>query len=175
MQAIETLKGHSMKYLKTMAWALVSGVAACSLASDGRVHQVKAAVAAPEQKAWGIAGNGRSATRTVEITMTDNMRFTPAHIEVRQGEVLRFVLINKGRMMHEMVLGTQQELDRHAAQMLKFPGMEHDEPHMKHVSAGRRGVLAWNFNRAGEFAFACLIPGHYQAGMRGTITVRAAP
>lgn len=163
-----------MKYLKTIAWALLSGVATCAVASEGRPHAAKAAVAAPEQKAWGIAAKARSATRTVEITMTDDMRFTPAHIDVRQGEVLRFVLINKGRMLHEMVLGTQQELDRHAAQMQKFPGMEHDEPHMKHVSAGRRGVLVWNFNRVGEFAFACLIPGHYQAGMRGTITVRAA-
>lgn len=164
-----------MKYVQFIAGALLMGAAAVAVASDAPVRPGKAVAHAPEQKTWGVAATAKSATRTVEIVMSDDMRFSPAHIEVKQGEVLRFVLRNKGRILHEMVLGTQQELDRHAAQMLKFPGMEHDEPHMKHVSAGRRGVLVWKFNRAGEFAFACLIPGHYQAGMRGTITVRAAP
>ena len=55
--------------------------------------------------------------------------------------------------------------------MLKFPTMEHDEPYMAHVLPGESGDLLWKFNREGSFDFACLIPGHYQAGMRGTITV----
>lgn len=74
--------------------------------------------------------------------------------------------------MHEMVIGTRDELDSHAALMLKHPNMEHDEPWMAHVEPGRSGDLVWTFNRAGEFEFACLLPGHYQAGMRGTIRVR---
>ena len=55
--------------------------------------------------------------------------------------------------------------------MRKFPGMEHDAPHMAHVAAGKRGSIVWRFNRPGEFDFACLIPGHFEAGMRGTINV----
>ena len=74
--------------------------------------------------------------------------------------------------MHELVIGTRQELDEHATLMAKFPGMEHDEPYMAHVAPGKTGALVWNFNRVGEFDFACLIPGHYQAGMVGKINVK---
>ena len=69
------------------------------------------------------------------------------------------------------VLGTKRELEAHAALMLKFPGMEHDEPYMAHVRPGQRGEIVWTFNRAGEYEFACLIAGHYQAGMFGRVTV----
>jgi uncharacterized cupredoxin-like copper-binding protein len=56
--------------------------------------------------------------------------------------------------------------------MVKFPNMEHDEPYMAHVNAGQQGDIIWHFNRPGEFEFACLIAGHYQAGMRGKIVVQ---
>ncbi|MSQ51653.1 MAG: plastocyanin [Betaproteobacteria bacterium] len=124
-----------------------------------------------EQQAWGIAGDAKAARRTVEITMLDTMRFSPEKIEVRQGETVRFVVKNAGKQMHEMVIGTKKVLDEHAALMLKFPSMEHDEPHMAHVAAGKSADLIWQFNRAGDFDFACLIAGHYQAGMRGSIKV----
>jgi len=126
-----------------------------------------------EQKPWGIAGDAKGA-RTIEVRMTDDMRFTPDRIQVRQGETIRFVVRNQGKVLHEMVIGDRQSLAEHAALMLKFPGMEHDEPYMTHVKAGRTGEVAWNFNRPGEFTFACLIPGHYQAGMIGTIVVAPA-
>jgi uncharacterized cupredoxin-like copper-binding protein len=124
-----------------------------------------------EQKPWGIAGDAKHARRTIEIAMTDNMRFTPSRIEVKQGETVRFVVRNKGKLLHEMVIGDRKTLDEHAALMQKFPGMEHDEPYMSHVAAGKSGTLVWKFNRAGDFDFACLIPGHYQAGMVGRIKV----
>lgn len=124
-----------------------------------------------EQKPWGIAAAAKTKARSVEIEMLDSMRFVPDRIQVRQGETLRLVLKNSGQMLHELVIGTQQELDAHAALMQKFPNMEHDEPYMSHVPAGKAGELRWTFNRAGEFDFACLIPGHYQAGMRGKIVV----
>lgn len=127
-----------------------------------------------EQKDWGIAGDAKAVTRTVEIRMKDQMRFSPDRIEVRQGETLRLVHRNDGKVMHEFVLGTKQELDAHAALMLKFPTMEHDEPYMAHVGPGKTGQIVWHFNRAGEFDFACLIPGHYQAGMVGKVIVAAA-
>lgn len=131
----------------------------------------KAAAVVKEQKPWGIAGDAKAATRTIEIRMTDNMRFAPDHIEVREGETVRFRIVNAGKLLHEMVIGTKEELDKHAEMMMKHPGMEHDEPYMAHVAAGKRGDMLWNFNRVGTFQFACLIAGHYQAGMVGTITV----
>jgi uncharacterized cupredoxin-like copper-binding protein len=124
-----------------------------------------------EQKPWGIAGTAKSVSRTIEVRMTDNMRFTPERIEVRQGETIRFVLPNAGKQMHEFVLGTKQELNDHAALMKKFPKMEHDEPYMAHVSPAGKGEIIWTFNRPGEFFFGCLLPGHYEAGMVGSIRV----
>ena len=105
--------------------------------------------------------------------MSDQMRFSPEKIEVKQGETIRFVHKNDGQILHEFVLGTKKELDEHAALMAKFPGMEHDEPYMAHVAAGKTAEMVWTFNRAGEFDFACLIPGHYEAGMIGKVKVSA--
>jgi uncharacterized cupredoxin-like copper-binding protein len=104
--------------------------------------------------------------------MSDAMRFSPAEVTVKRGEVVRFVVANKGQVLHEMVLGTKAELEKHAELMKKFPGMEHDEPHMAHVDPGKSGEIGWRFTRAGTFYFGCLIPGHYEAGMVGKITVR---
>lgn len=125
-----------------------------------------------EQKDWGIAGDAATARRTITVRMDDRMRFTPSHIEVREGETVRIRAENKGQVLHELVIGTPQELAQHAEMMKKYPGMEHDEPYMSHVPAGRRGEIVWTFNRAGSFEFACLIAGHFDAGMKGTITVR---
>jgi len=131
----------------------------------------KAAAVRKEQKPWGIAGDAKSVTRTVTLAMDDTMRFTPDKLAFKQGETVRFVIRNQGKLLHELVIGTKPELDAHAAMMVKFPGMEHDEPYMAHVPAGKSGELVWTFNRAGEFDFACLIAGHYQAGMAGKISV----
>ena len=154
--------------------ALASLLAVTGVAqAHGDAHAKKAGPVKKEQKAWGIAGDAKSVTRTIEVTMTDRMRFNPERIEVRQGETIRFVHHNTGQIKHEFVLGTKKDLDEHAELMKKFPGMEHDEPYMAHVGAGKTGEIVWTFNRAGEFDFACLIAGHYQAGMVGKVVVAA--
>jgi len=124
-----------------------------------------------EQTEWGIAGNVRAAKRSIEIRMLDTMRFVPEQISVRQGETVKLVLKNDGQMLHEFVLGTQKKLEEHAALMIRFPNMEHSEPYMAHVPVGKSRTIIWTFNRTGTFEFACLMPGHYQAGMKGQITV----
>jgi uncharacterized cupredoxin-like copper-binding protein len=151
------------------------GVSLVAAAHEGEDHgKKKAGPVKKEQKAWGIAGDAKTASRTVELVMSDNMRFTPDKVEVKQGETVKFVVKNSGKMLHEIVIGTKKELDEHAALMVKFPGMEHEEPYMAHVPPGKVGELVWTFNRPGEFDFACLIAGHYQAGMVGKINVAVA-
>lgn len=139
--------------------------------AHGNEDHTKAGPVRKEQKPWGIAADPKAVKRTIEVRMTDAMRFIPDRIDVKQGETVRLVIRNEGAMLHEFVLGTKKELDEHAALMVKFPGMEHDEPHMAHVQAGKTGEIVWTFNRAGDFDFACLIAGHYQAGMVGKIKV----
>jgi uncharacterized cupredoxin-like copper-binding protein len=162
-----------MKRLHVLCVAGIVAIGGDAFAhGDDRAPRPHAAVK-KEQKPWGIAGDAKSANRTIRIEMLDAMRFAPDRIEVRQGDTVRFVHRNSGQVMHEFVLGTKAELDEHSALMKKFPGMEHDEPYMAHVAAGKVGEVVWTFNRAGEFHFACLIPGHYEAGMIGTVTVVA--
>ena len=127
-----------------------------------------------EQKDWGIAGDAKAVRRTITVRMTDDMRFAPNHIEVREGDTVRLRAENKGKVLHEIVIGTKAELDAHAEMMKKHPGMEHDEPYMAHVPPGKTGEIVWTFNRAGDFDFACLIAGHYQAGMVGKVSVAAS-
>jgi uncharacterized cupredoxin-like copper-binding protein len=165
-----------MKLTKTLllAASLALGLASpLPSAAHADNHGKKPPALKLEQKDWGIAGEARAASRTVVFTMSDRMRFTPDTLTVKQGDTLRIVVRNAGKMLHEFVLGTKKELDAHGALMLRFPDMEHDEPYMAHVPAGQTGEIVWTFNRAGKFDFACLVAGHYQAGMVGKITVAA--
>jgi uncharacterized cupredoxin-like copper-binding protein len=156
-----------------LAAAGLLGAAGRGLAHGDKAHSGPAGPVRKEQKPWGIAGDAKAARRTIEVKMLDTMRFEPARIDVRLGETLRFVVRNSGQVLHEFVIGTRAENEAHAALMQKFPGMEHDEPYMAHVPPGKSGQIVWTFNRAGEFEFACLIAGHYQAGMVGRILVAA--
>lgn len=161
-----------MTTIRLICAALLLSGPAAAFAHGNESHDKPAnAPVVKEQKPWGIAGDTAAAKRTITLDMSDNMRFTPDRISVKRGETVRLRVANKGQIMHEIVLGTPASLEEHSQMMLKFPTMEHGEPYMAHVSPGKAGDLVWNFNREGSFDFACLIPGHYQAGMRGSITV----
>ena len=120
----------------------------------------------------GQAGATDKAKRTVTITMLDTMRFSPATIRARGGETVRFVIYNAGKVKHELVLGTQADLREHKAFMQKNPEMEHEDDNMVTVQPGQRGEIIWQFSKAGIVYFACLQPGHYDAGMKGQVTVK---
>ena len=155
--------------IMSMMIALWAGTA---FAHGDRPVASKIDYAKAEQHAFGKAADPKKATRTIKVEMDDQMRFVPAEITVRRGEVVRFVPANKGQVMHEMVLGTLDDLKKHAEMMRKHPTMEHDEPHMAHVAPGKTGEMGWQFTRAGEFYYGCLIPGHFEAGMLGKVIVK---
>ena len=124
-----------------------------------------------DEKPFGREGNPRAMSRTINIDMNDQMRFTPSEVTLRQRETIRFRVKNSGKQMHEMVLGTMKDLKEHADVMKKHPGMEHDEPYMAHVAPGKTETLLWHFTKAGEFHYGCLVPGHFEAGMLGRVKV----
>ncbi|EJL80010.1 putative copper-binding protein [Variovorax sp. CF313] len=163
-----------MKSIKTLVLASTLAFSGLALAHGDEDHSASSGPVRKEQKEWGIAGDASAARRTLEFKMNDSMRFTPDRIEVKQGETVKLAIHNEGKAMHEFVIGTKKELDDHAALMMKFPGMAHSEPYMAHVAPGKTGEIVWTFNRAGEFDFACLIAGRYQAGMVGKVKVAAA-
>lgn len=125
-----------------------------------------------EEGAFGREGDPKKVSRTVRLDMSDAMRFTPSDIVVRRGETVKFIVSNSGRQLHEMVLGTPSDLKQHAELMKRFPDMEHADANMTHVKPGARGDIVWQFTKAGAYQFACLIPGHFEAGMVGRVVVK---
>ena len=122
---------------------------------------------------YGEPGKAAEVSRTIEVQAGDNMRYTPAAITVKRGETIKFVVKNTGRLPHELVLGNAQSLKEHAEVMRKYPDMEHDDPNMAKVAPGGTSTLIWKFTQSGAVEFACLMPGHYEAGMKGHIQVNA--
>jgi uncharacterized cupredoxin-like copper-binding protein len=158
--------------MKALFFSIALVTTPVALAHDQKAHDPKAVdYSKAEETPFGRAADPRKAKRTVRVEMTDAMRFHPAQITVKRGEVVRFVPVNKGQVLHEMVLGTMQDLKTHAELMRRHPGMEHDEPHMAHVAPGKKGEIGWQFTKAGEFYYGCLIPGHFEAGMVGKVSV----
>ena len=145
---------------------------AAAKAADGHAHSHGSGHG--DSDAIGVAGKAAKVTRTVNVDMTDNMRFTPSSLDEKQGETVRFVVKNSGGVKHEFVLGTQAELKEHYELMKKFPEMEHSDPNQVTVAPGKTGEVIWQFTKAGKVDFACLQPGHYDAGMKGAVTVAAA-
>jgi len=145
--------------------ALGVALAASGATAHGNEHH-------REHAAFGQPGDAAKVSRSVAIDMNDTMRYNPARISVKRGETIRFVVKNSGQVKHEVVLGTVKELREHAALMRKFPEMEHADPNQLVVDPGKTGELLWQFTKSGTFDFACLQPGHYEAGMHGKIAVK---
>jgi uncharacterized cupredoxin-like copper-binding protein len=123
----------------------------------------------------GQPGNPKKPARTVTVVMSDDdgtMRFSPDRLNVKKGEQVRFVIQNKGELKHEFTLASVEDNNKHAALMQKYPGMEHDDPNAKSVDPGKTAEILWRFSKSGTFEFACLIPGHREAGMHGTVAVK---
>lgn len=122
-------------------------------------------------QAIGKPGVASAVKRTIEVTMSDDMRFTPSDFKVKRGETVRFVIKNAGQVKHEFVLGTEAALKEHYEMMKRFPNMEHADPSMVTVAPGKADEIVWSFSRAGRVEIGCLQPGHFDAGMRGAVSV----
>lgn len=146
---------------------LAAAVAVC-LAGSASAH------VGHEETEFGKPGDPKKPARIVQVVMREadgKMLYLPDRITVRKGEQVRFQLRNNGEIDHEFVIGTVEENRRHMKAMEAHPDMEHDDPNAKRLKPRATGEIVWQFTKAGTFEFACLIPGHYQAGMVGTIVV----
>lgn len=123
----------------------------------------------------GEPGNSKKPARVVQVTMREGdgkMLFIPDQIDARKGEQIRFIIRNNGLLKHEFMLASVQDNDKHAELMKKYPDMEHDDPNGKSIEPGKVTEIVWRFSKAGTFEFACLIPGHREAGMHGMVNVK---
>ena len=145
----------------------------------------------------GQPGDSQVVDRTIEVRMGD-IFFEPKVMEIKAGETVRFVLQNEGALLHEFNLGKAASHAAHQKEMaamfqngtlsptaahvmsnmdhamggMKMVGMEHDDPNSVLVEPGAREELIWTFSDATDLEFACNVPGHYQSGMVGKVTVR---
>ena len=149
-----------------MTVALASGAAFAAAGPPGHSHESFSA---------GEPGNPKKPARIVLINMREGdgrMMFVPDRVEITRGEQVRFMISNSGELEHEFVLATTEENLKHAEQMKKNPEMEHDDPNIRSVKPKKRDEIVWRFTKAGQFEFGCLIPGHRESGMIGTIIVK---
>lgn len=146
--------------LKAALASMIVAVAPAALAHGPETHSPV-----------GEPGKAGAVTRTIEVKMSDTMRFHPENISVRRGETVRFVVKNDGLEPHEFMLGEIRALQEHAEVMRKHPTMVHDEPNAITVNPSQTGELIWRFTTSGRVDFACLIPGHFEKGMKGDIRV----
>jgi len=152
--------------LAVLAGALTAAAALAGPGDPGHSHGAFSA---------GEPGNPKKPARVVQVTMRETdgkMLFIPDRIETRKGEQIRFILRNNGLLVHEFVLASVEDNAKHAELMKKFPDMEHDDPNGKNLAPNKTAEIVWRFTKPGEFEFACLIPGHREAGMHGKVIVK---
>ena len=142
----------------------------------------------------GNPGNAADVSRTITVTMTDN-RYSPKNIEVKKGETIRFVLKNNSDFVHEFNIGTAKMHKAHQKEMMAMMErgvlepdrinhakmemdmgngntMAHNDPNSALLEPNKSGKIVWKFGRSGNLEFACNVPGHYELGMVGIISIR---
>ena len=121
------------------------------------------AACSEEGTAAGEPGDPADVDEVVEITTTDQLRFTPDVIEVAAGQTVEFRITNAATGEHEFVLGPSHV---HEA------GMQHSDPSSTGtIAPGKMATVYWTFPETGTVTFACYVAGHNEQGMTGTINV----
>jgi uncharacterized cupredoxin-like copper-binding protein len=154
--------GHILGLAGLLAVILTAPVGA--LADTGHTHF-----------SAGEPGKPKKPARVVKVSMREGdgtMSYEPASLQIKRGEQIKFVITNDGELPHEFVLASTADNHKHAELMKKYPDMEHDDPNGKTVEPKKTAEIVWRFSKRGEFEFACLIPGHREAGMTGKIIVK---
>jgi len=162
------MRNRTFLVLSTVATMLSGTAFAAPGHAPGEVH------AHAGETAYGKPGDPKKPARVIQVVFREDegrMLFLPDTFRVRRGEQIRFLLRNNGAVDHEFVIGTVEENLKHMKEMEKNPDMEHDDPNAKRLKPRGAGEILWQFTRAGTFDVSCLIPGHRQAGMTGTIVV----
>jgi uncharacterized cupredoxin-like copper-binding protein len=155
-----------------MGVACLAQLPLAGVLSEAFAHEAHEHFAAGEP---GEPGDPKKPFRVVKVTMLEDgkkMLFEPAVVEVQLGEQVRFEIFNEGSWTHEFVLATEAANRKHAELMKKFPDMEHADPNAIRLSPFATGSILWKFTKRGTFEYACLIPGHLEAGMRGAVIVK---
>ena len=146
-----------------------------TIADKAHEHAEHGTAAHAELFAAGEPADPKKDFRVVELAMTEGsgtMAFAPNAVEVKVGEQIKFVIKNTGALDHEFKLDSFEQIAKHKIAMEKNPEMIHDDPNGTRLEPSKSGEVFWRFSKTGTFEFACLIPGHYEAGMHGKVVVK---
>lgn len=121
----------------------------------------------------GAASPADGGPRTIQVRMTDELRFEPAEFTVRAGETVRFEVMNAGQFVHEFLIGDEAAQEEFEREMSEGDGMAHDSAAGVSVESGQTETFEYTFGEAGELLAGCHEPGHYPGGMVATIGVEA--
>jgi uncharacterized cupredoxin-like copper-binding protein len=170
-----------MQQIRRVSVLLIAALCVCNPAAGAaaqRDPQQEAATPKAKKKTrpvehpFGREGDPKKVKRVIRIDMSDTMRYFPAELKVKRGDTVRFVMNNKGQLPHVMVIGSMEDLQKRAALAKKHAELLDLPSEGVQVAPGSSAPLVWQFTRAGEFYYGCLMPGHFEAGMIGTIIVR---
>lgn len=170
----DTVKSHS-NYPALILASIVSAATAQAQnpeeSGTGDQHHPEAH-SGHDQFATGEPGKPEDVTQTVEIKTLDSMKYEPSSLTVGRGETVRLIVTNTGRLVHEAIIGTDEEQKIHNEEMKADPRTHHDSPNSVIVAPGETRELIWRFDQPGRFEIGCHIPGHYESGMKAEVNVR---
>lgn len=167
----ETMNVRQVSVL--LAVSAFSVIAAAPVAAAGMSNMAGMSMGPAASGNYGSPGRAADVTRTVKIKALDNMRFSPSSLSVRAGQTIRFVVQNDGQVTHEFVIGDRAEQREHEAEMRSDPTMrmDHDANGVV-IPPHQVRTIIWQFPaHSGAMEYACHEPGHFAAGMVGTIRV----
>ena len=124
----------------------------------------------------GVLGT-KDAPRDIAVTMTDTLRFDPGTIAVHEGETIRFLLENPTVAPHDFTLGDMDAQMHHHEEMSAGMGHEHGGagadgmPGAVSLEPGQTAEVIATFDEPGEVLIGCHVPGHWEAGMRGSVLI----
>jgi uncharacterized cupredoxin-like copper-binding protein len=125
---------------------------------------------------FGFPAKANAKARVVNVEMDEGadgkLSYSPNTVEVKRGETIHFVVVNKGKDTHDFFVGPEQLIDEHVEELKKDPNTDMDDPSWIRVKAGETGNLVWRFTVKGDFDYASVLPGQIEAGMHGSISVK---
>ena len=142
---------------------------------------------AGSMNAIGTKGKASDVNKVIIVNMYDNY-YEPSKIEIKKGETVKFVVKNKGELVHEFNIATKTMHLKHQPEMMmlveneiilsdkidkkkmmemakKNPSMLHSHSNSVLLSPGDSADLIWKFTNSVKIEAACNVPGHYEAGM----------
>jgi plastocyanin len=156
--------------------ALIAGCSLLPIASDSGPGPMGGSGPGPMggsmmggfRPAAGQAGPGQAgflagtpaAPRLVSIVAGPGETFSPSEVDIAPGETVTFAVTAVGPTPHEFKVGP--------AAVVAADG---DTPEIADIGMMQTKSLTYTFDGPGPFAYACHEPGHFEAGMRGTITL----